>query len=58
MKNLTTPDDVGAAVVYLASPAGRKVNGVTIYLDSGLSVADDAGMVYLPNIERVRYHKP
>jgi len=58
VKNLTTPDDVGAAVVFLASPAGRKVNGVTIYLDSGLSVADDAGMVYLPNVERVRYHKP
>ncbi len=58
VQNLTTPADVGAAVVFLASEAGRKVNGVTIYLDSGLHVADDAGMVYLPNIERVRYHKP
>ena len=58
VQNLTTPEDVGGAVVFLASPAGRRVNGVTLYLDSGLHVADDAGMVYLPNIERVRYHKP
>ena len=48
VRNLTTSEDVGAAVVFLASPAGRKVNGVTLYLDSGLHVADDAGMVYLP----------
>ena len=56
--NLTTADDVGAAVVFLASPAGRKVNGVTLYLDFGLHVADDAGMVYLPDVDRVRYHQP
>lgn len=58
VQNLTTSEDVGAAVVFLASPAGRKVNGVTLYLDSGLHVADDAGMVYLPDDDRVRYHKP
>jgi len=58
VQNLTTPADVGAAVAFLATPAGKKVNGVTIYLDSGLSVADDAGMVYLPGVHRTRYHKP
>jgi NAD(P)-dependent dehydrogenase (short-subunit alcohol dehydrogenase family) len=58
VQNLTTAEDVGAAVVFLASPAGRKVNGVTLYLDSGLHVADDAGMVYLPQVDHPRYHKP
>lgn len=58
VQNLTTAEDVGAAVVFLASPAGRKVNGVTIYLDSGLHIADDAGMVYLPDVTHARYHKP
>jgi 3-oxoacyl-[acyl-carrier protein] reductase len=57
VQNLTTPDDIGAAVVYLASEAGRRVNGMTIYLDCGMHVADDAGMVYLPDEVRVRYHK-
>jgi 3-oxoacyl-[acyl-carrier protein] reductase len=36
LRNLTTPEEVGAAVVYLASPAGRRVNGVILYLDQGL----------------------
>jgi NAD(P)-dependent dehydrogenase (short-subunit alcohol dehydrogenase family) len=58
VQNLTTPDDVGAAVVFLVSSAGRKVNGVTLYLDAGLHVADDAGMVYLPDVDRIRDHKP
>jgi NAD(P)-dependent dehydrogenase (short-subunit alcohol dehydrogenase family) len=49
LRNLTTPDEVGAAVVFLASPAGRKINGIILYLDAGLHVADDAGMVYLPD---------
>ncbi|MHC5542882.1 SDR family oxidoreductase, partial [Singulisphaera rosea] len=58
LQNLTTSKDVGDAVVFLASPGGRKVNGVILYLDSGLHVADDAGMVYLPDEVRVRYHQP
>ncbi|WP_406696689.1 SDR family oxidoreductase [Singulisphaera sp. Ch08] len=58
VSNLTTPEDVGGAVVFLASPAGRKVNGIILYLDSGLHVADDAGMVYLPDEQSVRYHQP
>ena len=43
IRNLTTPEEIGAAVVYLASPAGRKINGVILYLDAGLQIADDAG---------------
>jgi enoyl-[acyl-carrier-protein] reductase (NADH) len=58
VQNLITTEDVGAAVVFLASAAGRKVNGVTLYLDAGLHVADDAGMVYLPHVAHARYHKP
>src|SRR4051812_32349308 len=58
VQNLTTPEEVGAAVAYLASPVGRKVNGVILYLDSGLHIADDAGMVYLPHAARTRYHQP
>jgi 3-oxoacyl-[acyl-carrier protein] reductase len=49
IRNLTTPDEVGAAVVYLASPLARKINGVILYLDAGLHAADDAGMVHLPD---------
>jgi NAD(P)-dependent dehydrogenase (short-subunit alcohol dehydrogenase family) len=52
IRNLTTPEEIGAAVVYLASAPARKINGVILYLDAGLQIADDAGMVYLP--DRVR----
>jgi 3-oxoacyl-[acyl-carrier protein] reductase len=52
IRNLTTPEEVGAAVVYLASAQARKINGVILYLDAGLQIADDAGMVHLP--DRVR----
>jgi NAD(P)-dependent dehydrogenase (short-subunit alcohol dehydrogenase family) len=49
IRNLATPEDVGAAVVYLASVRARRINGVILYLDSGLQIADDAGMVHLPD---------
>jgi len=58
VQNLTTSDDVGDAIVYLVSPSGKRVNGVILYLDSGLHAADDAGMVYLPDVARHRYHQP
>ena len=58
LQNLTTVAEIGAAVAYLASPVGRKINGVILYLDSGLHIADDAGMVYLPTEARLRYHQP
>ncbi len=52
IRNLTAPEDVGSAVVYLASGRARRINGVILYLDAGLQIADDAGMVHLP--DRVR----
>jgi NAD(P)-dependent dehydrogenase (short-subunit alcohol dehydrogenase family) len=57
IRNLTTPEEIGAAVVYLASPLGRKINGVILYLDGGLQIADDAGMVYLPDRVRPPYEQ-
>ncbi len=57
IRNLTTPDEIGAAVVYLASQHGRKINGVILYLDAGLQIADDAGMVYLPDRSRPPYEQ-
>jgi 3-oxoacyl-[acyl-carrier protein] reductase len=58
LQNLTTMEEIGAAVVYLTSGPARKVNGVILYLDAGLHIADDAGMVYLPDVARLRYHQP
>jgi NAD(P)-dependent dehydrogenase (short-subunit alcohol dehydrogenase family) len=46
-RNLVTPEEVGAAVAYLVSPPGRRVNGVILYVDSGLHAADNAEMVFL-----------
>src|SRR5271165_6139571 len=57
IRNLTTPEEVGAAVVFLASAHGRKINGVILYLDAGLQIADDAGMVYLPDRSRPPYEQ-
>jgi 3-oxoacyl-[acyl-carrier protein] reductase len=51
LRNIVTPEEIGAAVVFLASPLARKVNGVNLFLDAGLHISDDAGMVFLP--ERV-----
>ena len=53
--NLIKAEEIGEAVVFLTTPAGRRINGLTLYVDAGLHVADDAGMVYLPGVEHVRY---
>lgn len=52
IRNLTTPEDIGAMVVFLTSKTGHKINGDILYVDSGLHVVDDAGMVHLP--DRIR----
>lgn len=57
LKNLIKPGDVGEAVGYLLSPAGDRVNGLVLYLDAGLHVADDAGMIYLPDAQHNRYEQ-
>lgn len=54
-RNLITMEDIGNAVVFLVSPTGRRVNGDILYVDSGLHVADDAGMVYLPPSDQRGY---
>ena len=48
IRNITAPDDVGAAVVYLASPAARRMTGATLYLDGGLHVVGDVAMIHMP----------
>jgi NAD(P)-dependent dehydrogenase (short-subunit alcohol dehydrogenase family) len=35
MRELATPEDVAAAVVYLASPAARLVTGDSLRIDGG-----------------------
>ena len=57
IRNLTTLEEIGAAVVYLASAPARKISGVILYLDAGLHVADDAGMVHLPERSRPPYEQ-
>jgi 3-oxoacyl-[acyl-carrier protein] reductase len=57
IRNLTTPEEIGTAVIYLASAHARKINGVILYLDAGLQIADDAGMVYLPDRSRPPYEQ-
>lgn len=49
LRNLTTPREIGDAVAYLATPSARRMTGCVLYLDSGFHVADDAGMIYLPD---------
>ena len=57
LKNLITPADVGDAAWYLVGPTGDRVNGLVLYLDAGLAVADDAGMIYLPDAQHNRYEQ-
>lgn len=45
-RNLIAPSEVGAAVVYLASKAGRRVNGELLHVDAGLHCADDVASVF------------
>jgi NAD(P)-dependent dehydrogenase (short-subunit alcohol dehydrogenase family) len=58
VRNLTTAEEVGEAVVFFTTAAGRKVSGQILYVDSGMHVADDAAMVYLPRDGHARYHDP
>ena len=48
IRNLTTPEEIGAAVVYLASPPARKINGVILYLDAGLASPTTPGWSFCP----------
>jgi NAD(P)-dependent dehydrogenase (short-subunit alcohol dehydrogenase family) len=46
LRNLTTLEEIGAAVIFLASPAGRALTGVIVYLDHGLHIADDVASIF------------
>ncbi len=58
VRNLTTSEEIGEAVVFFTTSVGRKITGQMLYVDSGMHVADDAGMIYLPENARGRYHDP
>ena len=45
-RNLIEPEEVGDAVVFLASKAGKRVNGEILYIDAGLHCADDVASVF------------
>ena len=47
-RNLITVEEVGAAVAYLVSPPGRRVNERDPLRRFGLHASDNAEMVYLP----------
>ena len=51
-----TAQEIGETVLHLTTPAGRRITGAILYVDAGLHIADDAGMVYLPRIQHPRYH--
>lgn len=44
--NMSSPDDVGRAVLYLISDAARRINGETLHLDGGLHAFGDVGVVH------------
>lgn len=56
VENLITSDEIGDAVVHFTTPAGRRSTGTIFYVDAGLHIADDAGMVYFPRASHPRYH--
>ncbi len=56
VENLITSDEIGDTVVHFTTPAGRRSTGTILYVDAGLHIADDAGMVYFPRANHPRYH--
>jgi 3-oxoacyl-[acyl-carrier protein] reductase len=48
LRNMSTADDVGAAVLYLISESARRITGSTLYLDGGLHVVGDVGLIHMP----------
>lgn len=48
LQNLTTPQEIGEAVVYLTSPSGRRMTGGILYLDAGYHLTGDEEIIYRP----------
>jgi 3-oxoacyl-[acyl-carrier protein] reductase len=46
--NMSSAEDVGAAVLYLASDAARRITGDVIHLDGGLHALGDVKLVHFP----------
>jgi 3-oxoacyl-[acyl-carrier protein] reductase len=47
---VSSPEDVGAVVLFLASPEARNVTGEVIHLDGGLHAFGDVGVVHFPKV--------
>lgn len=48
IRNMSSAEDVGEAVVYLVSHAARRMTGSVLYLDGGLHVVGDVNMIHMP----------
>jgi NAD(P)-dependent dehydrogenase (short-subunit alcohol dehydrogenase family) len=46
VRNMSTAEDVGAAVVFLCSPSARRVTGELLHLDGGLHAVGDVKLVH------------
>ena len=46
VRNLIDPMDIGQTVLFLTTPAGRRMNGAILYIDAGLHCADDVGQIF------------
>jgi NAD(P)-dependent dehydrogenase (short-subunit alcohol dehydrogenase family) len=49
IRNMSSAEDVGEAVVYLVSHAARRMTGSVLYLDGGLHVVGDVDLIHMPN---------
>jgi 3-oxoacyl-[acyl-carrier protein] reductase len=48
VQNMSSAEDVGAAVLYLISDVARRVNGDTLHLDAGLHAIGDVRQIHFP----------
>jgi 3-oxoacyl-[acyl-carrier protein] reductase len=49
IRNMSSAEDVGSAVVYLISTAARRVTGAVLYLDGGLHMVGDVKLIHMPS---------
>lgn len=48
IRNMSSVEDVGAAVLYLVGPAARRVTGEVLHLDGGLHAVGDVALIHHP----------